>query len=329
MPTNVPMAPAPQNVGGTAAARPPKAALPRRGGGKLMTRRNNTGWVFIAPFLLGFLLFYGIPLVQALIFSFSDIQIVDNGFKLQSQGWEHYNHILFVDPNYIKKLISAVESMALDTIIVVPFSFFSALILSREFKGRAAVRAIFFLPVVLSTGVLATMDSNSTMDQLMARSATDAANAMGGSFSSSEMINTLLEGSMPESIITFMTDLSGKLYDVIIKSGLQIIMFMSGLNTISPSLYESSSIEGATAWENFWKITFPMCGPYLLLNVVYTIIDSFTNISNPIISTVKGQLTSPKYFGVACAEVWVYFIIIGIVLGVAFSLMAKRVFYHE
>ena len=319
----------PKNAGGAVAAKPPKAALPRRGGGKLMTRRNNTGWVFIAPFLVGFILFYGIPLGQALVYSFSEIRFENGSYSLIPKEWANYERILFKETSYIKNLMNAVKSMALDTIIVVPFSFFSALILSREFKGRAAVRAIFFLPVVLSTGVLATMDSNSTMDQMMARSAADAANAMGGSFSSSEMINTLLEGSMPESIINFMTDLSGKLYDVIIKSGLQIIMFMSGLNTISPSLYESSSIEGATAWENFWKITFPMCGPYLLLNVIYTIIDSFTNISNPIIKTVKSQLTSPKLFGVACAEVWVYFIIIGIILGVAFSLMAKRVFYHE
>ncbi len=307
-----------------------KVRPPRGGGGRLMTRRNNTGWAFIAPFLIGFLLFYAIPLGQSFVYSFSTMKLNSGGgYLLESEGWGNYNYILFKDPGYITKLMNAVKNMALDTIIVVPFSFFSALILSREFKGRAAVRAIFFLPVVLSTGVLAMMNSNSTMDQLMARSAADAANAVGGSFSSSEMINTLLEGSMPESVITFMTNLSGKLYDVIIKSGLQIIMFMSGLNTISPSLYESSSIEGATAWENFWKITFPMCGPYLLLNVVYTIIDSFTNISNPIISNVTGQLKDPSQFGIACAEVWVYFIIIGAILGVAFSLMAKRVFYHE
>ncbi len=303
---------------------------PRRGGGKLMTRRNNTGWVFIAPFLIGFLLFYAIPLIQSLVFSFNDIKIVGaTGYTLEPKGWANYNHILFVDPSFIKRLMTAIENMALDTIIVVPFSFFSALILSREFKGRAAARAIFFLPVVLSTGVLASMDSNSLMDQLMARSASDAANAMGSGFSSSEIVNKLLEGSMPESIINFMTDLSGKLYDVIIKSGLQIIIFMSGLNTISPSIYESSSIEGATAWENFWKITFPMCGPYLLLNVIYTIIDSFTNISNPVINHVKNQMAGLKDFGTAIASVWVYFIIIGIVLGIAFSLMAKRVFYHE
>ncbi len=298
-------------------------------GGKLMTRRNNTGWVFIAPFLLGFLLFYGIPLVQSLIYSFNDIKITGYGYTLEARGWENYKYVLLVDTNYLNRLIEAVKGMFLDTVIVVPFSFFSAIILSREFKGRGLARAIFFLPVVMSTGVLASMDSNSVMDMMMSRSATAAANSMSGAFSSSDFVNTLLEGSMPESVITFMTNLSGQLYDVIIKSGLQIIMFMSGINTISPSIYESSSIEGATGWENFWKITFPMCGPYLLLNCIYTIIDSFTNVSNPLIYRVKNEMAGLKNFGTATAAVWVYFIIIAIVLGIAFSLMSKRVFYND
>ena len=297
---------------------------------KLMRRRNNTGWVFIAPFLIGFAIFYAIPLVQSLIFSFNEIKIQGgNGYSLEWQGVENYRYVLMVDTSYLNRIIDAVKSMFLDTVIVVPFSFFSALLLAREFKGRGAARAIFFLPVVVSTGVLASMDSNSTMNLMMSRSATDAANAMSNSMSSSDFVNTLLEGSMPESIITFMTELSGKLYDVIIKSGLQIIIFLGGINTISPSIYESSSIEGATAWENFWKITFPMCGPYLLLNAIYTIIDSFTNISNPLIYRVKNEMAGLKNFGTATAAVWLYFIIIAIVLGIAFSLMSKRVFYHE
>ena len=297
---------------------------------KLMRRRNNTGWVFIAPFLIRFAIFYAIPLVQSLIFSFNEIKIQGgNGYNLEWRALENYRYVLMVNTSYINKIIDAVKQMFLDTVIVVPFSFFSALLLAREFKGRGVARAIFFLPVVVSTGVLATMDSTSTMSLMMSRSATDAANAMSNSVSSSDFVNTLLEGSMPESIITFMTDLSGKLYDVIIKSGLQIIIFLGGINTISPSIYESSSIEGATAWENFWKITFPMCGPYLLLNAIYTIIDSFTNISNPLIYRVKNEMAGLKNFGTATAAVWLYFIIIAIVLGVAFSLMSKRVFYHE
>ena len=301
---------------------------------KLMRRRNNTGWLFIAPFLIGFALFYVIPLVQSLIFSFSQIIIQGGSYSLEGKGFEHYRFVLMVDTSYINKLITSVENMFLDTLIVVPFSFFTALILSREFKGRGIARAIFFLPVVVSTGVLAKMDSstsNSMLNVMMARSSASAANSMGNAMSSSDFVNTLLEGSMPESVITFMTDLSSKLYEVIIKSGLQIIIFLGGINTISPSIYESSSIEGATAWENFWKITFPMCGPYLLLNAIYTIIDSFTSVSNTLMERLNNDIrtVSPISFGHATAAVWLYFIIIAVVLGVAFALMSKRVFYHE
>lgn len=95
---------------------------------------------------------------------------------------------------------------------------------------------------------------------------------------------------------------TGNISGIVAKSGIQIILFLGGLNTISPSIYESSNIEGATAWVNFWKITFPMSGPYILLNVVYTVIDSFTNINNPLIKSIWNDLTGLKNFGVASAS---------------------------
>ena len=304
-----------------------QAAIPRHRS-DLMTRRNRTGYVFITPFLIGFAAFMLIPLIQSFIFSFNDVKIVENGYTLVPKGLYNYQYILTIDTDFRQRIVNSFLTTLRDTLVVVPFSFFSALILSKEFHGRTFARAIFFLPVV-STGVLATMDSNSVISMMMNRDTASAANSMQDTFSASALITTLFADSLPVEMVDFITTATAGIYDIIIKSGLQIIIFIGGLNTISPSLFESSNIEGATAWVNFWKITFPMCGPYILLNVVYTIIDSFTNLSNPLIAKIRSDLMGLKNFGVASSAAWVYFIAIFAVLGIVFAVLQRRVFYHE
>ena len=305
-----------------------QAAIPRHRS-DLMTRRNRTGYVFITPFLIGFAAFMLIPLIQSFIFSFNDVKIVENGYTLVPKGLYNYQYILTIDTDFRQRIVNSFLTTLRDTLVVVPFSFFSALILSKEFHGRTFARAIFFLPVIVSTGVLATMDSNSVISMMMNRDTASAANTMQDTFSASALITTLFADSLPVEMVDFITPAAAGIYDIIIKSGLQIIIFIGGLNTISPSLFESSNIEGATAWVNFWKITFPMCGPYILLNVVYTIIDSFTNLSNPLIAKIRSDLMGLKNFGVASSAAWVYFIAIFAVLGIVFAVLQRRVFYHE
>lgn len=318
---------APGREGGLNMGKEKKSAGRRRS--DLMTRRNRTGYVFIAPFLMGFAAFMLIPLIQSFIFSFNDIKIVENGYTLVPKGLYNYQYILTIDTDFRQRIVNSFIMTLRDTIVVVPFSFFSALILSKEFHGRTFARAIFFLPVIVSTGVLATMDSNSVISMMMDRDTASAANSMQQTFSASGLITTLFADSLPTEMVDFISTATAGIYDIIIKSGLQIIIFIGGLNTISPSLFESSNIEGATAWVNFWKITFPMCGPYILLNVVYTIIDSFTNLSNPLIARIRSDLMGLKNFGVASSAAWVYFIAIFAVLGIVFAVLQRRVFYHE
>ena len=239
----------------------------------LMTRRNRTGYVFIAPFLMGFAAFMLIPLIQSFIFSFNDIKIVENGYTLVPKGLYNYQYILTIDTDFRQRIVNSFIMTLWDTIVV--------------------------------------------------------ANSMQQTFSASGLITTLFADSLPTEMVDFISTATAGIYDIIIKSGLQIIIFIGGLNTISPSLFESSNIEGATAWVNFWKITFPMCGPYILLNVVYTIIDSFTNLSNPLIARIRSDLMGLKNFGVASSAAWVYFIAIFAVLGIVFAVLQRRVFYHE
>ena len=298
--------------------------------GKLEARRNPSGYVFIAPFLIGFVLFMLIPIVQSFWFSFNEVRIVENGYELLARGVENYRYVVAVDTDYRERLVESFVMTFRDTLVVIPFSFFSALILSRRFHGRTLARAIFFLPVIVSTGVLANTDSgNAVMGMMMGRDPTTASGDPLGTLSASGLIEFLLAESMPAELISFVTAATDGIYDIIIKSGIQIIIFISALNSISPSLYEASNIEGATAWENFWKVTFPMCSPYILLNTVYTVIDSFTNTSNPLIARVRNELMGLTNFGSASAAAWLYFFAIFIVLGAVYALISRKVFYYE
>lgn len=295
----------------------------------LTVSRNRAGYVFILPFLIGFVLFVAIPIVQSIVYSFHDIKIVESGYALVPKGLYNYQYIMTIDTNYRSKLVGSFISTIRDSLIVIPFSFFSALILSKSFRGRTAARTIFFLPVIISTGILAAMDSNSVISMVMSRDTAASVGTSGTSQTALAFINDLFAGSLPSQITGFVAAATDNIYQIVEKSGIQIVIFLGGLNTISPSIYESSNIEGATAWVNFWKITFPMSGPFILLNVIYTIIDSFTNISNPLIKSIWGDLTGLQNFGIASAAAWLYFLMIFVILGLVFVLISRKVFYRE
>lgn len=295
----------------------------------LMARRDRLGYAFIAPFLIGFLFLIAIPIVQSVIFSFHDIQIVESGYTLVPKGLENYRYILLVNTAFRAKMVESFQMTVRDTLIVVPFSFFAALILHKPFHGRTLARAIFFLPVVVSSGVFAVMDANTVINMVLSRDPAVSTGSLEATESALAFVNTLFAGSLPAEITQFVAAATGNISGIVAKSGIQIILFLGGLNTISPSIYESSNIEGATAWVNFWKITFPMSGPYILLNVVYTVIDSFTNINNPLIKSIWNDLTGLKNFGVASASAWLYFILIFAVLGVTFALISMKVILRD
>lgn len=295
----------------------------------LSARRERIGYFFIAHFLIGFLLFIGIPTVQSVIISFNDIQIVEDGYTLIPKGLENYKYILMVNTAFRQKMLNSFQITLRDTLIIVPFSFFSALILHKSFHGRTLARAVFFLPVIISAGVFAVIENDSVMAMMMSRDTAASADAIEAADSALAFVNRLFSDSLPEQISQFVAAATVNIGGIVSKSGIQIIIFLGGLNTIPPSVYESSDIEGATAWVNFWKITFPMSGPYILLNVVYTVIDSFTNIENPLIQSIWNDLSGLKNFGIASASAWIYFIMIFAVLGAAFAVISRRVFYRE
>ena len=217
--------------------------------------------------------------------------------------------------------------MVINTPATLIFSFFIAMLLNQNFKGRGAVRAIFFLPVILSSGVIVGVEYNnallSDMKEIISETSTDT--SVTGVL---ESILVTSDSSPMSRMFEYVFTIINQVYNIAIASGIQIIMFLSALQTISPSMFEAAKIEGCTAWESFWKITFPMVSSMILVNVVYTVIDFFLKTDNTVMTKISEEVTKLNY-GVSSAMAWVYFLCVIIILGIISLIISKRVYYYE
>ena len=272
------------------------------------------GYLFIAPFILGFILFMIVPLGQSLMMTFNEVNLGTGGFDMNWVGIKNYMDAFTVDPEFVPFLLSEISTMLLNTPATLIFSFFIALLLNQNFKGRGAVRAIFFLPVILSSGVIVGIEYNNALLQDMK----DVISSNTNDTSVTGVLESILitSDSSPMSMMfMYVFQIIDKVYDIAIASGIQIIMFLSALQTISPSMFEAAKIEGCTAWESFWKITFPMVSSMILVNVVYTVIDFFLKTDNTVMTKISEEVGKLNY-GFSSAMAWVYFLCVIIILGI-------------
>ena len=299
-----------------------------RFGGKPLTYAQQKafwGFLYVLPWLLGFVFFFAIPLVLSLRYSFSKIDATSAGMTIQFVGMANYAEALTVNPNFNRTLTESVVNMVVNVPLIIIFSLFLAVLLNQKFAGRALARAIFFLPVILASGIIANLESSSLVQAIMNQNA-----ASGGPINvlrSFQLERMMLEVGVSETIVLYLTGAVDRIYQIISESGVQILIFLAGIQTISPQLYEASKIEGATGYEAFWKITFPMVSPLILVNVVYTIIDSFSRnaMTDLIISTGFDNFD----FGLSSAMAWIYFAVVMLILLITTYFVSKRVFYQE
>ena len=292
----------------------------------LQKRKAIGGYIFISPFILGFLIFMVKPLIQSLYMSFCDVKIAAGVINPVWYKLEQYKFALTVDPNFNRLLVEEFTRMLTNSLAIMVFSFFVALILNQEFKGRALVRAIFFLPVILSSGVILGLETNNS---LMAQLQVNIKEAASG-ISITETVETILRtAGVGVRAFEEVFKLIDGIYDVAIASGIQIIIFLSGLQTISASMYEAADIEGCTAWESLWKITFPMISSMFLVNWVYTIIDFCMRSDNQVIDRINTVMITEINYGLASAMSWIYFAIVMAFVGITSLLISKGVYYYE
>ena len=306
----------------------------------IQARRARTGTLFILPLIIGFLAFMVRPLFLSLQMSMSKVAVVEGTMSpfnitmnLFGQNivvpFGNYNYAFVSDPDFSKMLVSEIGRMAINTIATLVMSFVIAVILNQNFKGRTLCRVIFFLPVILSSGVLPGIESQNAYFNLMT-SISDAVGESSGVNLSQALQNLLSVSGVAKDVFDVIFQMIDAIYDIIMASGIQIIVFLTGLQSISPSLYEAADVEGCSAWESFWKITFPMVSPLLLVNCIYTIIDFFMKNDNQVMEHINSVMYGTQMdFGAASAESWIYFGVALLFIGISTFIITRAVKSYE
>ncbi len=292
----------------------------------LQKRKAISGYLFIMPFIIGFLAFMVKPFFQSLYMSFCEVQVSGQGISMIFKGIDNYVRAFTVDIEFNRLLLEELSYMGINTIAIMVFSFFVALILNQKFKGRALVRAIFFLPVILSSGVILGIEYDNAL--LASLEDTIAENTSGASITA-VIESILVTSGIGSSAFEIVFEIVDGIYDVAIASGIQIIIFLSGLQTIPDNMYEAAQIEGCTSWESLWKITFPMISSLFLVNLIYTVVDFCMRSDNEVMEKISTTMIANLDYAFSSAMAWIYFVIVIAVLAIISLILSKVVYYYD
>lgn len=297
----------------------------------LTRHRARLGYAFISPFIIGFIFFMIKPLYQSLSMSLSAVDVTVNGFVMEWNNYGNYVRAFTVDPEFNRMLVTSIATMFYRSLATIVFSFFVALLLNQKFKGRALVRSIFFLCVILSSGVLVGLEyNNALLSQLKATIEEQGkSNTITAVLEEILVSNTGGVNGISGKVFKTLFEIIDSIYDVAMASGIQIIIFLSGLQNISPSMYEAADMEGCTSWERLWKITVPMVSPLLLVCWVYTIIDFFTKSDNVIMKKINDVMIGQLNYGFSSALAWIYFIVVMAMIGLTSLIISKVVYNYD
>ena len=278
------------------------------------------GVAFITPWLIGIAAFFIIPLFKSVWYAFSDVTFGDKGgIVTKFSGLYNFNYIFRKDPDFLTNLGDSISSFITTFPMVIVLSLIFALVLNQKFHGRTFARAIFFLPVIIATGVVMKNLTASVSGQ----PAIDSLGSTGGySVTSINFDDILGELNLPEEVIKLISDYINATFNIVWKTGIQVVLFLSGLQTIPDQLYEVSKIEGASKWEEFWFITIPMLKNIILLVMLYTMVDLLVTVDNTVVSQAYTLVSSASY-GLSSAMLWSFLVIVLLIIGIILFVYKK------
>ncbi len=282
---------------------------------KFKISKNTEAYIFLTPFLIGIAIFLLYPLYTTIKLSFGELSggsTFDLHWRELPSFFENYSQVLYVDTSFVPILLGEVKRMLIQTPLILAFSLILAICISRNIKMRGFFRVCFFLPFLLGSGQVMQQLLDVGVDEQVL------------SLESVSIIPPHILSYLGDNVVDMVNLLFNNVVQVLWNCGVQILLFMSGIHSISPSLYESASVDGATEWEKFWKITLPMLTPIILLNMVYTITESFISTSNGMLKYIKVRaFGSVSQFEFASAASVLYMLVGLLFIGVAFLILGR------
>ena len=279
------------------------------------------GVIFLLPWLLGFFLLFLTPMVELIQYSFNEVKIVPlGGVSKTPVGWENYRQALLVDATFVPSLVSTLTETLLFTPLIIVFSLLCAILLNGNFRGRTVARAIFFIPIIMATGLLMQRVTNLS-GQMMGEGQNEN---VYGAESIARLIMSLGIG---KELVQYLLDAVNNIFEIVSLSGIQILIFLAALQGISPSLYEVAKIEGATGYETFWKVTVVMVSPMIFTCTIYTLADLF--MRSDIVELVYTIGFKQSRHGMAAAMSCIFVLMNVLVICIAALLIRKVVFYYD
>ena len=290
----------------------------------LTKRQNRAGWLFVLPFAIGFLMFFLKPMIESFWYTFNDVTMGNSGLQTKFVGLGNFRYLLLEDSNFLRNLWTVVSSMLAQVAICTILSLFIAIVLVKDFRGRTLYRAIFFLPIIMTSGVVYSMVSS------VVGSSGLSGTGNAYIYSSVSMTTLMQQGGIPNSVIGILTRIIDAIFSMVVNCGVPILLYISGLQKIPKSSYEAAKIEGASTWDIFWRITIPKISPIIFLNVVYCVIDASTAYGsiaggNVMMAAIQQMgFGKTMKFGMSAAMAWMYFLVIALFLAIAWLLLGRR-----
>ena len=295
----------------------------------LSQKRTVNGYLFILPWLVGFAAFYIRSLFMTIQFSLSDLTVGVSGYSLSWVGMKNYLYAFTAHGSFKQILTSSVINMVVDVPLIIFFSLFMALMLNRKFRGRTLVRAIFFLPVILNAEAI--VDAIEPAARMVATGVSSSSQEMAQSASGGIGIGYYIDlfGNLMISrdMLEYIVGAVNRITSIVSASGVQIVIFIAALQSIPSSMYEVAKIEGATGYETFWKVTFPMVMPHIITNIVYTVVDSF--ISSDVVTLAYNTAFSEFNYGLSSVFSLVSTVVTCAILVLVCGFISKKTFYYN
>lgn len=283
-------------------------------GTEALKRRN--GQLFVLPWTIGFILFFLVPLLQSFRYSFSSVKLDFGKTETKFIGLENYRMLLFEDPDFINNLTTSLITFVSSFPVILVLSLILAIILNQKFRGRLIFRTMYFLPVIIASGVVIEflMRTNYSVQGLGVSSSLQE-----DMFSSSQILDIL---GLPPQVETYFLSIMGNLMTALWNCGIQIILFISGMQAIPDLLYEVAHVEGATKWEEFWYVTFPQLSRVTVLVIVFTTVEMLTSKTDIVMEKAYSYMQSQMY-AESSAMLWIYFAVISCFMGLLILLFNR------